>query len=68
MTVVNEANEAVGRVVAVGEREIELEIGGGSVALEDFPDHDGDGRRIIRLMVVGQGDKITLHSSLRRSL
>ncbi|MGI6086648.1 MAG: heparinase II/III domain-containing protein [Kiritimatiellia bacterium] len=68
MTVVNEAHEPVGRVVSVGEREIELEEAVGPVNPEHFPDRDGDGRRMIRLMVVGPGDKITLHRSWRRSL
>jgi hypothetical protein len=64
MTAVNEAGEAVGRVRTIKEGIAELS-GKDSYSLEDFPDTNGDGRRTCRFAVVGPGDRVILHSSVR---
>jgi len=63
MTVIDEARSVVGRVVSF-ERGV-LRIGGSREGLTDFPDSDGDGRRRVVVVVVGPGDRLTLHSSVR---
>ena len=63
MTVIDEAREVVGRVASF-ERGV-LRVGGSRQRLTDFPDPDGDGRRRVYVMVVGPGDRITFHSSVR---
>ena len=67
VTVVNEAGRAVGRVRAVKagwvkEGWITLDR---KVRRRDFPDRDGDGRKSVRLMVIGPGDTLVLHQSAR---
>ena len=63
MTVINEAHRVLGRVRSF-DKGI-MQIDGGPYKMDDFPDVDRDGRRRISVMVVGPGDQITLHSSVR---
>jgi hypothetical protein len=63
MTLVNEAGKAVGRIRSIGGGTATLTRSG--LSLRDFPDHDGDGRRTCRIVVVGPGDTVTLHTSAR---
>ena len=63
MTVVDEADTVVGRVEVVEQGAARL--AGGPLSLRRFPDRDGDGQRTCRAMVVGPGDRVTLHRSVR---
>jgi hypothetical protein len=63
MTVVNEANRPIGRVVRIEEQMIELDVN--APQLNALPDSDRDGRRTVSLMCVGVGDSVTVHQSQR---
>ena len=66
MTLVNEAGKAVGRIQSIDDGYATLNRSG--LTLRDFPDRDGDGRRTCRVVVVGPGDTVTIHTSVRASL
>lgn len=59
MTLVNEAGQAVGRLADWDGSGKVWQIEGGALSLEQFPDLDGDGRRQVRLAVVGPGDTLS---------
>jgi len=63
MTVVNEAEKAVGRIKSVEQGAARLT--GSSLTMRDFPDCNRDGQRTCRVMVVGPGDSVVLHCSVR---
>ena len=63
MTVVNESGRVVGRVQSVDEGWITLYKK--PPALQDFPDRNQDGRCSCRIVVVGPGDTVTFHASVR---
>ena len=63
MTVINEAHRVLGRVRSFADGI--MQVHGGPFKMDDFPDVDRDDRRRISVMVVGPGDQITLHSSVR---
>ncbi len=63
MTLANEKGEAVGRLKSFASGMLEVE--GKGLALEDFPDANGDGLRHVFVKVVGPGDRIILHRSNR---
>ena len=63
MTVVDEAGEVAGRVEDIEQGSARLS--NGPFSLKDFPDCGGDGQRTCRAMVVGPGDRVTLHHSVR---
>jgi len=65
MTVVNEAGKDVGRIKSVEQGVARLT--GSSLTMRDFPDCNRDGQRTCRVMVVGPGDSLVLHRSVRRS-
>ena len=71
MTLYNEAGRAVAKLVSVppvghvidmSGRRIRLDR---AVTLADFPDADQNGRRTCKVLVLGPGDDVTLHRSLR---
>jgi len=59
MTLVNEAGEAVGRLVEWAAGGGVWLVAGEPLSLDRFPDLDGDGRRHVRLAVVGPGDVVS---------
>jgi hypothetical protein len=64
---VNERGEVLGRVVncsGISQETGWIELDG-PASLSGLPDLDGDGRRGLRLAVIGPGDTLTLHSSRR---
>ncbi len=63
MTVVNEAGKGVGRIKSIKSGSAKLDTN--TLTLRNFPDRNRDGRRTCRVMVVGPGDTLTLHTSLR---
>ncbi len=63
MTVVNEAGRVVGRIKSIKSGSAGLDTN--ALTLRNFPDRNRDGRRTCRVMVVGPGDTLTLHTSLR---
>jgi hypothetical protein len=65
LTLVNERNEVVGKVAAVDGYEGKLTFDR-DISIDDLPDIDGNGRRSVRMMVVGPGDRVTLHRSARQ--
>jgi hypothetical protein len=65
MTAVNEAGQVVGRIASVDQGAARVTDGG--VSLRSFPDRNRDGQRTCRAMVVGPGDGVSLHYSVRGS-
>ena len=63
MTVVDEAGKVVGRVRSVEQGSARLT--NGPLTLRSFPDRNRDGQRTCRVAVVGPGDRLTLHRSVR---
>jgi hypothetical protein len=63
MTVVNEAGKTVGRLRAIDDGKATLSSS--SLTLRDFPDRNRDGRRTCRFVVIGPGDSVTFHRSVR---
>jgi hypothetical protein len=64
MTAVNEDGKVVGRIESVEQGSVRIR--GRRLTLRDFPDRDGDGQRTMRAMVVGPGDRVTVHHSIRK--
>jgi hypothetical protein len=64
LTLINERGEIVGKVAAVDGYAGTLSFDR-DVSMDDLPDVDGDGRRSVRMMVIGPGDRVTLHRSIR---
>lgn len=60
MTVVNENLKQVAKIVNIADGKMTLDS---PVTMEQFPDINGDGRRTIRVMVIGAGDTVTMHQS-----
>ena len=65
MTVVNEAGAVVGRIQETVQDSGAATLTRKDARLEDFPDLDGDGRRTVRIGVVGPGDSAALHRAQR---
>jgi len=71
MTVINEKNQRMGRIIAGPKMQIWV-VNATSFTidmkakLEDFPDIDGDGRRAFRAMILGTGDTVTVYYSSRK--
>jgi hypothetical protein len=66
MTLVNERGKTVGRIRSIDGGSATLTRSG--LTLRDFPDRDGDGRRTCRVVVVGPGDTVTVHTSARATV
>lgn len=58
MTLVNEADQPVGRLTDWDDTGKVWQVAGRPLTLDDFSDADGDGRRQVRLAVVGPGDTL----------